>query len=218
LIKGKSNQERGLLMLPAGMGSPESRVIDEKATNLYINRSDYAEYVEAVFKLGDRFLLARASRFGRSAADQDDLRQDTWARFIESDPDLRQFPLCGWLYRVMSNINIDRIRDGQRQPQTKPLNEGYGGGSFAMHPAKTNEWFLKRVVHDAIAKLHPVAHEALLLSVQEGCSQEEIANRLKLPVSTIQYHVSVGKKILLKDPQIIELVRELARKKRKECA
>jgi RNA polymerase sigma factor (sigma-70 family) len=206
-------------MSPSGARSPESRgSIDEQATNLYINRSDYAEYVEAVFKLGDRLLVARARNFRRSAADQDDLRQDTWTRFIESDPDLSRFPLSGWLYMVMLHLNIDRIRAGQRQPQTMPLNEGYGG-AFQMHPAKTNEWFLKRIVHDAIAKLDdPVAPAALLLSLQEGCNQEEIANCLQLPASTIQYHVSVGKKKLRNDPQIIELMRELGKKRRKECA
>lgn len=125
-------------MLPDEAGSPEFRNIDEKGRDLYINRTDFMEYFEAIFKLSDHYLMVSARILRRNSGEQDDLRQDTWIRFIECDPDLSKFRLRGWLYRVMYNIHIDRFRDGQRQPRTKPLNEALDGDLKCIRQERRN--------------------------------------------------------------------------------
>ena len=72
------------------------------------------------FEAHRRFLWGLAYRITGSAADADDVVQDTFVRALEHPPAPRADGWRGWLARVAANLSIDALRRRRRQAYTGP--------------------------------------------------------------------------------------------------
>src|ERR671925_201980 len=85
---------------------------------------DRGRFEEEALALADQVYRVARHLVG-SKEEAEDLVQETYARAFRS---WRSFTpgtnLRAWLLRILTNLNIDRGRRRQRQPDTQPLEEG----------------------------------------------------------------------------------------------
>ncbi|HZC13752.1 MAG TPA: sigma-70 family RNA polymerase sigma factor, partial [Thermoleophilaceae bacterium] len=85
---------------------------------------DRVRFEEEVLELADQVYRV-ARRLVSTREEADDLVQETYARAFRS---WRSFTpgtnLRAWLFRILTNLNIDRGRRDQRTPDTQPIEEG----------------------------------------------------------------------------------------------
>ncbi len=79
-----------------------------------------AKALDAVFRANERYLWAIGYRMTGSAADADDLVQQTFARAIESPPRRTDEPMRPWLVRVTVNLAKDALRRRRRRGYDGP--------------------------------------------------------------------------------------------------
>src|SRR5947208_5241360 len=81
-------------------------------------------FEEEALELSDQVYRV-ARRLVSSKEEAEDLVQETYARAFRS---WRSFTpgtnLRAWLFRILTNLNIDRGRRQQRTPDTQPIEEG----------------------------------------------------------------------------------------------
>jgi RNA polymerase sigma-70 factor (ECF subfamily) len=130
-------------------------------------------------------------------ADAEDLVQETYARALrawghfEPGTDLR-----AWLFRILRNGFLDRLRRARRHPADEPLDEATAG-----LPAASEGWLrgdaeLERLrglvgeeIEAALATLPEPARTAVLLDAQ-GFSEAEVALVLGCAVGTVKSRLS----------------------------
>ena len=137
-----------------------------------------------------------------------DLVQNAMLRVLKSystyDP---TYKVEQWLYRIIRNLFIDRLRlEARRREESldTPLEEG--GRTHAdtlMDPAPTPDAVLDResdrdAVQQALNTLPAEHRMAVILVDMEGYSYEEAAKMLGLPASTLGVHVFRGRNALRK--------------------
>jgi RNA polymerase sigma-70 factor (ECF subfamily) len=76
--------------------------------------------IDAVYREHARFIWGLSYRMTGSAADADDLVQETFARALASPPSDTSAPWRPWLVRVAVNLARDRLRKRKRAPYTGP--------------------------------------------------------------------------------------------------
>jgi RNA polymerase sigma-70 factor (ECF subfamily) len=76
--------------------------------------------IDAVYREHARFVWGLCYRMTGSAADADDLVQETFARALASPPADTSAPWRPWLVRVAVNLARDRLRKRKRAPYTGP--------------------------------------------------------------------------------------------------
>src|SRR5262245_3489614 len=85
---------------------------------------DRVRFEEEALDLADQVYRV-ARRLVGSREEAEDLVQETYARAFRS---WRSFTpgtnLRAWLFRILTNLNVDRGRREQRSPSTQPLEEG----------------------------------------------------------------------------------------------
>ncbi|HEV2764045.1 MAG TPA: sigma-70 family RNA polymerase sigma factor [Pyrinomonadaceae bacterium] len=74
--------------------------------------------LEQVFKENQRFLWGLCYRMTGSAADSDDILQETFVRLLQKPPADTDEPLRPWLVRVAVNLSRDHLRRRRRQGYT----------------------------------------------------------------------------------------------------
>jgi RNA polymerase sigma-70 factor (ECF subfamily) len=74
--------------------------------------------LEQVFKENRRFLWGLCYRMTGSAADADDILQETFVRLLQKPPANTDEPLRPWLVRVALNLSRDALRRRRRQGYT----------------------------------------------------------------------------------------------------
>ncbi|MEO7733671.1 MAG: RNA polymerase sigma factor [Kofleriaceae bacterium] len=130
-------------------------------------------------------LLRRlAARLCRSSFDPDDLVQDVLERTVQH---FDQLPAGvdhrAWMTRVMRNAFIDRLRRRQTRPTGVELDD-----DLATPPAEPSEWWERLDAEDIRANVRRLPDElrgAFELFALEGCSYQQIADRLGIPRSTV---------------------------------
>src|SRR5881398_3840442 len=81
-------------------------------------------FEEEALELSDQVYRV-ARRLVGSREEAEDLVQETYARAFRSWQSFTPGTnLRAWLLRILTNLNIDRGRRRQRQPDTQPLEEG----------------------------------------------------------------------------------------------
>src|SRR5246127_1787891 len=117
---GSLERERNVARV-AGVGetAPET-----EARRLAEDARDRVRFEEEALELADQVYRV-ARRLVSSREEAEDLMQETYARAFRS---WRSFTpgtnLRAWLLRILTNLNIDRGRRIQRQPDQQPLEEG----------------------------------------------------------------------------------------------
>jgi RNA polymerase sigma-70 factor (ECF subfamily) len=76
--------------------------------------------LDEAFRQNEEFLWALAYRMTGSAADADDVVQDTFARAVAKPPARMNEPLRPWLARVAINVSKDALRARKRRGYTGP--------------------------------------------------------------------------------------------------
>lgn len=130
---------------------------------------------------------ARALLRDRVAAD--DLVQDCLERVIgrwhqrKADGDTR-----AWIFTILHNLAITRLRRASAGPQTVPL-EQTGEGDLARRSSQEDA-LLSRDVLSALSRLPDEQRMVLLLVAVEDLSYAEAAKVLDIPVGTVMSRLS----------------------------
>jgi RNA polymerase sigma-70 factor, ECF subfamily len=134
-------------------------------------------------------------RMTNDSADAEDITQEVFIRAYQSLSAFRHdAALDTWLYRIATNLVIDRFRRGKRGPQVVP-----GGGEAdeavrelpstdrEVDPQATAQLVeLQRQVQKAIHSLPGKLRTVVVLHDMEGLSYEEVAQTVGCPVGTVK--------------------------------
>jgi RNA polymerase sigma-70 factor (ECF subfamily) len=172
--------------------------------------ADQEQFAEDAMPFMDA-LYSAAMRMTHSAADAEDLVQETYLRAyrgykgFEVGTNLR-----AWLYRILTNTYINSYRSKQRRPTETDLGEVEDlylyrrlGGLEASERGRSAEDELMDLVtdsevKDALDALPEQFRVAVLLADVEGFSYKEIADILDIPIGTVMSRLHRGRKGLQK--------------------
>jgi RNA polymerase sigma-70 factor (ECF subfamily) len=135
-----------------------------------------------------------ARRLTRDRANTEDLVQDTVLRALEKahlfqhDTNLR-----GWLITIMHNEHVNRARHLKRTPFAALKDDELSSAGCGESQTASVEF---REMQHAVARLSPEQREPLLLYWIEGYKYEEVAERLGVPLGTVQSRISRARKTL----------------------
>jgi RNA polymerase sigma-70 factor, ECF subfamily len=176
---------------------------DTEARRLAEDARERAKFEEEVLQLADQVYRV-ARRLVSSREEAEDLVQETYARAFRS---WRSYTpgtnLRAWVFRILTNLNIDRGRREQRAPATEPLEESdyflynrleEDGG------AADEERVVERLSQDGIVRaLSAVPHDFrdVIVLVDIGdFTYQEAAQILDIPVGTVMSRLHRGRRVL----------------------
>jgi RNA polymerase sigma-70 factor, ECF subfamily len=166
---------------------------------------DRVRFEEEALELADQVYRV-ARRLVGSREEAEDLVQETYARAFRS---WRSFTpgtnLRAWLFRILTNLNVDRGRRIQRSPDLQPLEEGdyYLANKLAAaegEQALDQDRVVERLSQDGIVNaLSEVPHDfrdvIVLVDIGEF-SYAEAAQILDVPIGTVMSRLHRGRRIL----------------------
>lgn len=154
------------------------------------------------------FAYAIAFRLTGNQAAAGDLVQNAMLRVLKSwrtyDP---TYKVEQWLYRIIRNLFIDRIRKEKRLKENRlqrgPDDERLSYSDTLVDPSPTPETVMEReqkrdAVSEAVGGLPLEMRMAVTLVDLEGYSYEDAARILEIPASTLGVRVFRGRKMLRK--------------------
>jgi RNA polymerase sigma-70 factor (ECF subfamily) len=176
---------------------------EEDAHRIAREARDRVRFEEDALALSDQvYRVARRLTSNREEAE--DLVQETYARAFRN---WRSFQpgtnLRAWLFRILTNLNIDRGRRLQRTPDTQPLEEG---DYFLYNRLEETggepeeDKVVERLSQDSIVEaLAAVPHDfrdvVVLVDIGEF-SYRDAAQILDVPVGTVMSRLHRGRRIL----------------------
>lgn len=180
--------------------SPES-----SPRQLATDARDRVRFEEEALELSDQVYQV-ARRLTGSREEADDLVQETYARAFRA---WRSFEpgtnLRAWLFRILTNLNIDRGRKIQRTPDSQPLEENdyflYNKLEETAGDGSPDE---RRVVerlsqNDAVTALADLPHDfrdVVLLVDLADFTYSDAAQILDIPIGTVMSRLHRGRRIL----------------------
>jgi len=148
--------------------------------------------IDAAYREHARFIWGLCYRMTGSAADADDLVQETFARALLSPPSDTTTPWRPWLVRVAVNLARDRLRKRKRAPYVGPwlpspvdtgdeaASDGDPERRYGMLESVTFAFLM------ACEALTPRQRAVLLLRDVLDCTVEETATALGLNVANVK--------------------------------
>lgn len=179
--------------------------LDNRLTKLALN-GDQQAFAEIVELYKDK-IYHLAYRMLNNRHEAEDVVQETFLRVFKSldryDPNQK---FSTWIYRIATNLCIDRLR--KRKP-TYSLDadmndqEGLDGYSSIPSDDRTPESELmisetKKLIYDAIESLPAKYKSVMILRYLQDLSLQEISDVLDMPVTTIKTRVHRGREFLRK--------------------
>jgi RNA polymerase sigma-70 factor (ECF subfamily) len=169
---------------------------------------DRVRFEEEALELADQVYRV-ARRLVSTREEAEDLMQETYARAFRSWRSYQPGTnLRAWLLRILTNLNIDRARRRQRQPDAQPLEEGdyflYNRLEEATkEPNPAEERVIERLSQDdAVAALSAVPHDfrdvVVLVDIGDF-SYNDAAQILDIPVGTVMSRLHRGRRILKRE-------------------
>jgi RNA polymerase sigma-70 factor (ECF subfamily) len=167
-------------------------------------RNDIRAFDEIVRRHKNR-IFSYICRMTHDGPDAEDLTQEVFIRAYQS---LHRFradsAVDTWLYRIATNLVIDRFRRSRRVPQTwvtldaedDTLGELPATDRDSNPEAAAQLGELQREVHRAVQTLPPKLRTAVVLHDIEGLSYEEVAEALGCPVGTVKSRLFNGRNLL----------------------
>src|SRR5580704_5543216 len=170
---------------------------------------DRVRFEEEALELSDQVYRV-ARRLVGSREEAEDLVQDTYGRAFRSWQQYQPGTnLRAWLFRILTNLNIDRGRRVQRQPDTQPLEEGdyFLYNKLESTIADENpdeERVIERLSQNAVVEaLAEVPHDfrdvVVLVDIGEF-SYADAAQILDIPVGTVMSRLHRGRGPLTRPP------------------
>jgi RNA polymerase sigma-70 factor (ECF subfamily) len=167
---------------------------------------DRVRFEEEILELSDQVYRV-ARRLVSSREEAEDLVQEAYARAFRS---WRSYTpgtnLRAWLFRILTNLNIDRGRRQQRAPDFQPMEEGdyylynrleQTGG------ADDEERVVQRLSQDGIVQaLSAVPHnfrDVVVLVDIGDFTYEDAAQILDIPIGTVMSRLHRGRRILKRE-------------------
>ena len=181
--------------------SAETRRLAEAARNRVRFEEEALEYSDQVYRVARRLVGSRE--------EAEDLVQDTYARAFRAWQQYQPGTnLRAWLFRILTNLNIDRGRRVQRQPESQPLEEGdyflYNKlestlGDENPDEERVIEQLSQNVVVEALAEVpHDFRDVVVLVDIGEF-SYADAAQILDIPVGTVMSRLHRGRRVLKKN-------------------
>ena len=172
------------------------------ARRLATEARDRVRFEEDALALSDQVYRVARHLVG-SREEAEDLMQETYARAFRS---WRSFTpgtnLRAWLLRILTNLNIDRGRRVQRQPDQQPLEEGdYFLYNRLEEAGDSDEERVDERLpqDDAVGALSAVPHDfrdVLVLVDLGDFSYADAAQILDIPIGTVMSRLHRGRRIL----------------------
>jgi RNA polymerase sigma-70 factor (ECF subfamily) len=164
---------------------------------------DRVRFEEEALELADQMYRV-ARRLVGSREEAEDLVQDAYARAFRSWRSFRPGTnLRAWLFRILTNLNIDRGRREQRAPDTQPIEEGdyYLYNRLEENGGATDvDEVVERLSQDSIVQaLSSVPHDFrdVIVLVDIGdFSYQDAAQILDVPIGTVMSRLHRGRRIL----------------------
>ena len=183
----------------------ESAPTSAETRRLAETARDRVRFEEEALELSDQVYRV-ARRLVGSREEAEDLVQDTYARAFRAWQQYQPGTnLRAWLFRILTNLNIDRGRRAQRAPDSQPLEEGdyflYNKLESSMGDENPDE---ERVVErlsqnhvvEALAEVpHNFRDVVVLVDIGEF-SYADAAQILDVPVGTVMSRLHRGRRIL----------------------
>ena len=182
-----------------------SEASDNSARQLATEARDRVRFEEEALDLSDQ-VYGVARRLVGSREEAEDLVQETYARAFRS---WRSFQpgtnLRAWLFRILTNLNIDRGRKVQRSPDLQPLEESdyflYNKLEESAADGTPDE---RRVVerlsqNDAVTALADLPHDfrdVVLLVDLADFTYSDAAQILDIPIGTVMSRLHRGRRML----------------------
>ena len=177
---------------------------ESDARRLAEDARDRVRFEEEALALADQVYRV-ARHLANSREEAEDLMQETYARAFRS---WRQFTpgtnLRAWLLRILTNLNIDRGRRRQRNPDPQPLEEGdyflYNRLEETTDGPTDEERVVQRLSqNDVVEALAEVPHDfrdvVVLVDIGDF-SYNDAAQILDIPVGTVMSRLHRGRRIL----------------------
>jgi RNA polymerase sigma-70 factor (ECF subfamily) len=173
------------------------------ARRLAEDARERVRFEEEVLQLSDQVYRV-ARRLVPTREEAEDLVQETYARAFRS---WRSYTpgtnLRAWLFRILTNLNIDRGRREQRAPTTQPLEEGdyfLYNRLEAESGGDDEERIVERLSQDGIVDaLSAVPHDFrdVIVLVDIGdFTYQDAAQILDIPIGTVMSRLHRGRRIL----------------------
>jgi len=169
-------------------------------------KGDQRAFAEIVDLYKDK-LYHLAYRMSGNRQEAEDVVQETFLRVFRSlDRYDANQKFSTWIYRIATNLCIDRLRKRRAVyslDAESPDRDGLDG--YAMLPSddRTPESELllsetQRLIHEAIATLPVKYKSVMILRYLQDLSLQEISDVLDMPVTTIKTRVHRGREFLRK--------------------
>jgi RNA polymerase sigma-70 factor (ECF subfamily) len=179
------------------------RASERAARRIAGEARDRVRFEEEALRYSDQVYRV-ARRLVSTREEAEDLVQDTYARAFRS---WRSFQpgtnMRAWLFRILTNLNIDRGRREQRSPDLQPIEEGdyflynrleeSGGGDG---DERVVERLSQEGVVQALAALPHDFRDVLVLVDIGEFTYKDAAQILDIPVGTVMSRLHRGRRIL----------------------
>jgi RNA polymerase sigma-70 factor (ECF subfamily) len=180
-----------------------SEAQEAEARKIAEDARDRVRFEEEVLELADQVYRV-ARRLVSTKEEAEDLVQETYARAFRSRRSYTPGTnLRAWLFRILTNLNIDRGRRKQRTPDMQPMEEGdyYLYNRLAATAVDDDE---ERVVErlsqdsivDALAAVPHNYRDAVVLVDIGDFSYADAAQILDVPIGTVMSRLHRGRRIL----------------------
>jgi RNA polymerase sigma-70 factor (ECF subfamily) len=181
--------------------SAETRRLAEVARNRVRFEEEALELSDQVYRVARRLVGSRE--------EAEDLVQETYSRAFRAWQQYQPGTnLRAWLFRILTNLNIDRGRRVQRQPDIQPLEEGdyflYNKLESSLGDDNPDEErVIERLSQNAVVEaLADVPHDfrdvVVLVDIGEF-SYADAAQILDIPVGTVMSRLHRGRRVLKKN-------------------
>lgn len=158
-----------------------------------IASGDRAAVSACLDRYGD-LVWSLARRYLRNAADAEDAVQDifidVWGSAARYDRNIASE--VAFISTIARRRLIDRIRQADRRPVTDSLDDEDNTTLEPGIPATAEEDTEVTIVQRVMSAMDPEHQKVLAMSLYEGYSHSEIAERLDLPLGTVKTRVRRG--------------------------
>lgn len=175
-------------------------------TSIAVNRT-----FEGLVQQHKNRIYSYICRLTNDSPDAEDITQEVFIRAYQSMHAFRHDAAVDtWLYRIATNLVIDRFRREKRAPQWVPV-ESDSDEAVRDLPSTSREGDplasvelteLQRQVQKAIQSLPAKLRAVVVLHDMEGLSYEEVAETLGCPVGTVKSRLFNARVLLKRKLQV----------------